>query len=71
MHIPVRVNDIKPLDENNRLYEVDSTLTNGDEKDFRRLTDRTREETYPEEEGWHHLVKLQVSMGQSRKDQKV
>jgi tetratricopeptide (TPR) repeat protein len=45
MHTVFRIRDIKPLDENHRLFQVDLTLTSDNDKDLCTLTDRIREET--------------------------
>ncbi len=60
------------MGENQRLIQVDLTLTGeDDDKDLRKLTDRIREETYPEEEGWYRLGSVLRQMGQFQKSQQV
>ncbi|CAF3528591.1 unnamed protein product [Rotaria sp. Silwood1] len=46
---------MKQIDENNRRWQVDLTLTSDNDPDLNALTERMREETYPEKEGWDHL----------------
>ena len=49
MHTVFRIHDIKSMGENQRLFQVDLTLTGeNDDKDLRKLTDRIREETFPD-----------------------
>ena len=49
MHSVFRIHDIKSMGENQRLIQVDLTLTGeNDDKDLRKLTDRIREETFPD-----------------------
>jgi hypothetical protein len=55
MHTVFRIDDIKPIRENNRLFEVNLTLTGDNDQDLRMLTDRIREETFPGDEGWYRL----------------
>ena len=56
MHTVFRIHDIKPWDENQRLFQVDLTLTGeNDDKDLRILTDRIREETYQASRGWYQI----------------
>jgi tetratricopeptide (TPR) repeat protein len=67
-----RINDIKSIGENQRLFQVDLTLTDeNDDKDLRKLTDRIREETYPNEEGWYRLGLVLHKMGHFQKSQQV
>jgi hypothetical protein len=51
IHIVFRICDIKPMDENHRLFQVDLTLTTDNDKDLRVLTDHIREEIFPDSEG--------------------
>jgi tetratricopeptide (TPR) repeat protein len=71
MHTVFRINDIKPLGENNRLFEVNLTLTGDNDQDLSVVTDRIREETFPDSEGWYRLGELLIKMGQSDKAQEV
>jgi hypothetical protein len=40
VHTVFRINDIKPMDENDLLFEVNLTLTSDNDQDLRVLTDR-------------------------------
>ncbi len=72
MHTVFRINAIKPLGENERLIQVDLTLTGeNDDKDLRILTDRIREETFPDEKGWYRLGWALYKMGHFEKSQQV
>jgi hypothetical protein len=44
MYTVFRIDDIIPMDENHRLFQVELTLTRNNDQDLRRLTDRIREE---------------------------
>jgi tetratricopeptide (TPR) repeat protein len=72
MHTVFRIHDIKSMGENQRLIQVDLTLTGeNDDKDLRELTDCIREETFPDEEGWLRLGAVLYKMGQFQKSQQV
>ena len=72
MHTVFRINGIKPLGENQRLIQVDLTLTGeNDDKDLRILTDRIREDTFSDDEGWYRLGWALFKMGQFQKCQQV
>jgi tetratricopeptide (TPR) repeat protein len=71
MHTIFRINDIKSLDGNKRLFEVNLTLTGDNDQDLRVLTDRIREESFPHSEGWYRLGLMLFKMGQSDKAQEV
>ncbi|CAF1021556.1 unnamed protein product [Adineta steineri] len=71
MHTIFRIGDIKSMDENNHLYQVNLTLTNENDEDLRTLTDHIRQETFPEKEGWYRLGLLLIKMGQFIKAQEV
>ncbi|CAF1255758.1 unnamed protein product [Adineta steineri] len=71
MHTIFRIGDIQPMDGNNHLYKVNLTLTNNNDQDLRTLTDRIRQETFPDDEGWYRLGLLLRKMGQSDKAQEV
>ncbi|CAF1475063.1 unnamed protein product [Adineta steineri] len=71
MHTVFRIEDIQPLDGNNHLYQVSLTLTNSSDQDLRTLTDRIRQETFPDSKGWYRLGQLLIKMGHSNKAQGV
>ncbi|CAF1422373.1 unnamed protein product [Adineta steineri] len=71
MHTIFRIGDIKPIDGNNHLYQVNLTLTNDNDQDLRALTDSIRQETFPDQEEWGRLGSLLIKMGQFNKAQEV
>jgi hypothetical protein len=71
MHTVFRINDIKPRSENNRLFEVNLTLTDDNDQDLRVLTDHIREESSSTNEGWERLGSVLIKMGRSDKAQEV
>ncbi|CAF4237845.1 unnamed protein product, partial [Adineta steineri] len=71
MHTIFRIEDIKPIDESNHLYQVNLTLTNENDKDLRILTDQIRQETFPDSKGWYRLGLLLIKMGQFTKAQEI
>jgi tetratricopeptide (TPR) repeat protein len=71
MNTVFRIGDIKPMGENHRLFQVELTLTSDNDKDLRVLTDRIREETFPNAEGWYRLGLVLLKLGQSEKAQEV
>jgi tetratricopeptide (TPR) repeat protein len=71
MHTIFRIREIKSLGDSNRLWQVDLTLTSDNDKDLRVLTDRIREETFPDSSGWYRLGELLLQMGQPDKAQQV
>jgi tetratricopeptide (TPR) repeat protein len=71
MHTVFRISGIKPMDENHRLVQVDLTLTGDNDKDLRILSDRIREETFPDAQGWYRLGCMLHKMGQFQKAEQV
>ncbi|CAF1211220.1 unnamed protein product [Adineta steineri] len=71
MHTIFRIGDIKAMDGNNRLYQVNLILTSDNDQDLRTLTDRIRQETFPDSRGWYRLGQLLFKMGQFNKAQEV
>ncbi|CAF1488336.1 unnamed protein product [Adineta steineri] len=71
MHTVFRIEDIQPMDGNNHLYQVNLTLTNDNDQDLRTLTDRIRQEIFPDSTGWYRLGQLLIKIGQFNKAQEV
>ncbi|CAF0891276.1 unnamed protein product [Adineta steineri] len=71
MHTIFRIEDIKSMDGNNHLYQVNLTLTSDNDQDLRTLTDQIRKEIFPDEEGWYRLGLLLIKMGQFTKAQEI
>jgi tetratricopeptide (TPR) repeat protein len=70
MHTVFRICDIKSMDENDHLYQVDLTLISGNDNDLRRLTDQIRGEAEGST-GWDQLGKLLLKIGQAEQAQQV
>ena len=64
MHTVFCIGEITPMGGTNRLFQVKLTLTSDNDKDLRALTDRIREETFPNDEGWFRLGLVLLTMGQ-------
>jgi tetratricopeptide (TPR) repeat protein len=71
MHTVFRIGNITPMLENHRLFRVELTLTADNDKDLRRLTDRIREETFPNSTGWYRLGLVLLQMGEPQRAQRV
>ncbi|CAF1405316.1 unnamed protein product [Adineta steineri] len=71
MHSVFRIQDIKQIDGNNRLYEVNLILTADNDPELSRLTDYIRKESSPDEEGWYKLGSLLWKMGQFDKAEDI
>ncbi|CAF0975970.1 unnamed protein product [Adineta steineri] len=63
MHSVFHIQDIKQMDENNRLYEVNLVLTADNDPKLKRLTDYIRQESFPNDEGWYRLGLVLWKMG--------
>ncbi|CAF0971087.1 unnamed protein product [Adineta steineri] len=71
MHSVFRIQDIKQMGGNNRLYEVNLVLTADNDPELSRLTDYIRKESYPNSEGWYRLGMVLWSMGQFDKAEDI
>jgi len=69
INLVFRIHAIKQMGKNNRLWQVDLTLTSDNDPELRTLTERMREETFPDVEGWYRLGLILLKMGQSDKAQ--
>ncbi|CAF4002285.1 unnamed protein product [Adineta steineri] len=67
MHSVFRIQDIKQIDGNDRLYEVNLELTADNDPELSRITDYIREESVPGSEGWYRLGLALYNMGQFSK----
>ncbi|CAF4356724.1 unnamed protein product, partial [Rotaria sordida] len=54
MHTVFRIGEVRQLDKENPLYQVDLKLTSDDDQQLRQLTDRIREESSGGT-GWHRM----------------
>jgi tetratricopeptide (TPR) repeat protein len=71
MHTVFYIGEITPMGENHRLFRVELILTSDNDPDLRVLTDRIREETFPNSSGWYRLGLVLLKMGQPEKAQQV
>jgi tetratricopeptide (TPR) repeat protein len=71
MHTVFRIHDIKRMDENQRVFQVDLTLTSDNDEDLRVLSKRIQEEIDPDSKEWYRLGKLLLKIGQFDKAQQV
>ncbi|CAF0970995.1 unnamed protein product [Adineta steineri] len=71
MHSVFRIQDIKQMSGNNRLYEVNLVLTADNDPELSRLTDYIRQESFPDCEGWYRLGLVLRKMGQFDKAQDI
>jgi tetratricopeptide (TPR) repeat protein len=70
MHSVFRIGQVKQLDENIRLWQVDLTLTNDNDPQLHGLIERMQEETRGST-GWHRLGMLLIKLGQFNKAEKL
>ncbi|CAF3864337.1 unnamed protein product [Rotaria sp. Silwood1] len=70
MHTVFRIGDIRKLDNNRPLYQVDLKLTSDDDQQLRQLTERIRQETAGGT-GWHQLGELLLKIGQFNKAEEL
>ncbi|CAF3490181.1 unnamed protein product [Rotaria sordida] len=71
MHSIFRIGTMKQIDGNNRLWQVDLTLTSGNDPELHALTEQMRKETYPQKKGWDRLGMLLIKLGQFNKAQEI
>ena len=71
MHSIFRIGEIKQIDGNIRLWQVDLTFTSDNDPEIHELTKHIREETSPDEKGWHRLGGLLIQLGEFDKAQQV
>lgn len=70
MNAIFRIGEIKPLDDNNRLWQVNLTITSDNDPQLNVLTDHMREET-EHTTGWHRLVPLLIRLGEFEKAEEL
>jgi hypothetical protein len=71
MNTVFRIREIESMGENNRLFQVDLTLTDDNDEDLRMVTNLIREETFPNLKGWDRLAQLLIKMNQLYKAQEI
>jgi tetratricopeptide (TPR) repeat protein len=70
MHTVFRIGEIKKMDNNDSLYQVDLKLTADDDQELRTLTQRIREEVVGAT-GWQRLGRLLVQLSQFDKAEEL
>jgi tetratricopeptide (TPR) repeat protein len=71
MHSVFRTGSIKQIDGNNRLWQVELTLTCDSDPQLHTLTEYMRQQTFPHLKGWDRLANLLIKLGQFNKAQQV
>jgi tetratricopeptide (TPR) repeat protein len=71
MHSVFRIGQVKPIDKNNRLWQVDLTLTSDNDPQLHALTARMRLETSSIYQGWHRLGKIMINLGHFNKAEEL
>ncbi len=67
MHSVYRIGQLKQIDKNDRLWQVDLTLTGDNDPQLRALTECMREETVEGYKGWYRLDYLMIKLGNFNK----
>ncbi|CAF0800589.1 unnamed protein product [Rotaria sordida] len=62
MHSIFRIGSMKQIDGNNRLWQVDLTLSSDNDPELHRLTEQICKETYPHAKGWDRLGMLLIKL---------
>jgi tetratricopeptide (TPR) repeat protein len=70
MHSVFRIGQVKQLDENHRLWQVDLTLTSDNDPQLRHLSGCMQKETSGST-GWHRLVLLLIKLGHFNKAEEL
>jgi tetratricopeptide (TPR) repeat protein len=70
MHSVFRIGQVKQIDENDRLWQVDLILTGDNDPQLHALTESMREETKGPT-GWFRLGKLMIKVGQFNKAEEL
>jgi len=71
MHSIFRIELVKKIDGYDRLWQVDLTSADENKSSLHLLTERLREETFPQKKGWYRLAILLVKLGQFDKAEQV
>jgi tetratricopeptide (TPR) repeat protein len=71
MHSVFRIGQVEQIDGNDRLWQVDLTLTGDNDPQLHALTTSMREETSSSYKGWHRLGKLMIKLGQFNKAEEL
>ncbi|CAF1417012.1 unnamed protein product, partial [Adineta ricciae] len=65
MHSIFRIRDVKPMDGNEKMYEVALSLTSDNDEELMVLTEQIRKESFPNAEGWSRLSLVLADIAQS------
>ncbi|CAF1520772.1 unnamed protein product [Adineta ricciae] len=65
MHSIFRIRDVKPMDGNEKVYEVALSLTSDNDEELMVLTEQIRKESFPNAEGWSRLSLVLADIAQS------
>ncbi|CAF1179339.1 unnamed protein product [Adineta ricciae] len=65
MHSIFRIRDVKPMDGNEKVYEVALSLTSDNDEELMVLTEQIRKESFPNAEGWSRLSLVLAGIAQS------
>ena len=71
MHTVFRIGEITFMDSKSQLAQVQLTLTSEKDTDLCRVTDRIREETFPQCSGWYRLTLILMKMGHTAKTEQL
>ncbi|UJR19637.1 hypothetical protein I4U23_022771 [Adineta vaga] len=71
MHSVFRIQYIKQIDGHNELFEVSLALTSDNDKELYALTERIREDSFPDTEGWYRLGLVLAKLGQNEKAEEI
>ena len=71
MHTVFRIEEITLIGNSSRLVQVQLSLASDKDNDLRQLIDHTREETFPDVEGWYRLGLVLHKIGEPVKAQQV
>lgn len=66
-----RICEIKPIDENDRIFQVNLALTNDTDEGLQITMDRIREETFPESTGWHRLGSVLLKLNAAKQADQI
>jgi tetratricopeptide (TPR) repeat protein len=71
MHSIFHIGEIKNINENKRLWEVNLTLVSDNDPQLCALTEHIREETYSHAKGWSRLSDLSIKLNQFERAQQI
>ncbi|UJR07144.1 hypothetical protein I4U23_011432 [Adineta vaga] len=63
MHSIFRIEHIEQINNNDRLWQVNLTLTTDNDRELNVLTEFIRKETFPKQKGWYRMGQLLIKFG--------